>query len=235
MNFVLENSRWICKLSRDHGNLALTIPPQPRRRSPEPSPRHAQKEDTKLRLLEAAEHWFSEQGYENVSVTEVARTAGVVPSLINTYFGGKAGLLYAVVKRHNAPQFAALEAAVAAGGAPLERLDRIVATMAGMDLQRTRLLAALQGLSWNWPAETEAQNRADLRPLFEAFAAVVRDGIAEGRFRPIVPEEAVEIMWAIYTMGLRPAVFGQARPAECTARIQHWMRLLLLPNPMAEA
>lgn len=209
----------------------MTIPPRPRRQSAKSELRSQQKEDTKIRLLDAAERWFSVEGYEKVSVTEVARTAGVVPSLINAYFGGKAGLLYAVVERHNAPQFAALARVREAAGSPPERLDRVVAAMAGMDLQRARLLAALQGLSWTWPPEIEAKNLADLRPFFDTLAELVHAGIEDGSFRAVAVDDAVAVIWAVYTMGLRPAVFGHTTPEACVARIQTLLRAFLLRVP----
>ncbi|WP_200306706.1 TetR/AcrR family transcriptional regulator [Paracraurococcus ruber] len=206
----------------------MAIPPRPRRPADHPDGRARQKQGTKDRLVEAAARCFAERGYEATSVSEIAEAAGVVPSLINTYFLGKAGLLYAVVQRHNAPQFAAIAAAAAAGGTPLDRLDRVVAAMAEMDLREPRLLAALQSLSWAWPPETEAQNLAELRPVFDLLGGLVRDGIAAGQFRPLPVADAVALAWAAYTQGLRPAVFGQAAPADAAARVQALLRSLLL-------
>lgn len=209
----------------------MAIPPRPRKPRLKADNRAHQKAETKRRLLDAAEQQFSLHGYENVSLADIAAVAGVVPSLINAYFLGKAGLLYAVVTRHNAPQLAALQAAAAGPGTPAERLDRIIAIMAEMDLQRPRLIAGLQGLSWTWPPETEAQNREDLAPFFELLGRLLREGLAQGVFRPVPERLAVEAIWDVYTMGLRPAVFGQMTPGECAARIQAVLASLLRPLP----
>lgn len=201
--------------------------PVPRKKRYESESRSQQREQTKARLLDAAEARFSEAGYENVSVADIAGAAKVVPSLINTYFAGKAGLLMAVVARHNAPQWPVLMAILREDAPALDRLDRFIAAQAAMDLGKPRLLAGLQGLSWTWPPESEAANIEELRPAREALAALVRDGIAEGTIRPIPEEIAVETIIAVYTQGLRPVVFGTAEVATAATLIQQRLRALL--------
>ncbi len=198
-----------------------------RKKRYESESRSQQREQTKARLLDAAEARFSEAGYDNVSVSDIAAAAQVVPSLINSYFAGKAGLLMAVVARHNAPQWPVLMGILAERAPALDRLDRFIAAQAAMDLRRPRLLAALQGLSWTWPPESEADNLAELQPARDALAALVRDGIAEGAIRPVAPEAAVEAIMAVYVQGLRPAVFATLDGPAATALIQARLRALL--------
>jgi AcrR family transcriptional regulator len=197
----------------------MAIPPRARRARRPETPRSLKREETKQRLIEAAEEWFSEHGYENVSVSEIAARAGVVPSLINTYFLGKAGLLYAVVQRHNMPQWDVLLDAGKGEGTAFARLIRVVSLSAELDTHRIRLYAALMALSWSWPAETERQNIAERAPFIEMLRGLVREGIATGEMRAMPVEDAVDAIWWCYAMGLRPSVFGLATPAECTARI----------------
>lgn len=201
----------------------------PRKKRYESDSRSQQREQTKARLLDAAEARFSEVGYDNVSVADIATAAKVVPSLINSYFAGKAGLLMAVVARHNAPQWPVLMDILAGPAPALDRLDRFIAAQAAMDLRRPRLLAALQGLSWTWPPESEADNVAELQPVRDALAALVRDGVAAGTIRPVAPDAAVEAIMAVYVQGLRPAVFGTRDGPAATALIQERLRALLAP------
>lgn len=56
-------------------------------------------QDTKERLLEAAEHVFAERGYSGATVKEIADRAGVNISLISYHFNGKEGLLHSCVER----------------------------------------------------------------------------------------------------------------------------------------
>lgn len=56
---------------------------------------------TESALLEAAKHVFAERGFDAATTREVAARAGVNEQLIQRYFGGKNGLLLAVVERYD--------------------------------------------------------------------------------------------------------------------------------------
>jgi AcrR family transcriptional regulator len=208
---------------------AMPIPPLPRRARSGESSRSLRKEDTKRKLVDAAEDLIRERGYDDTTVTEIARRAGVVPSLINTYFNGKAGLLYAIIQRHNEPQFEATKHAAAAPGTPRERLLRVITVWAEGDLARGRLLGPLMALTWYWPAETEAQNIRDRLAFFVFVEEVLRDGAASGQFRSLPPAQAVEAIFALYTWSLRPGVFNGAPVQDCVALAMSRIDLLLAP------
>src|SRR5689334_3986528 len=59
--------------------------------------RRRDKEATKRALLAAAVAVFAERGFDGATTREVAARAGVNEGLIQRYFGGKAGLLQAIV------------------------------------------------------------------------------------------------------------------------------------------
>ena len=74
------------------------------RTAPAPSPpeaagRRRDKEVTKQALLAAGVQVFAEHGYDAATTREVAQAAGVNEQLIQRYFGGKAGLLLAIIER----------------------------------------------------------------------------------------------------------------------------------------
>ena len=59
----------------------------------------AQTQDTPVRIMQAAKNLFAENGYEGVSIKNIARTAGVNSALISYYFGGKTQLYQAVLNQ----------------------------------------------------------------------------------------------------------------------------------------
>ncbi len=61
--------------------------------------RRRDKEATKRALLEAGMRVFATRGYDAATTREVAAAAGSNEQLIQRYFGGKAGLLLAVLER----------------------------------------------------------------------------------------------------------------------------------------
>jgi AcrR family transcriptional regulator len=61
--------------------------------------RRRDKEATKRALLAAGVQVFAERGYDAATTREVAQAAGVNEQLIQRYFGGKGGLLLAIIER----------------------------------------------------------------------------------------------------------------------------------------
>jgi AcrR family transcriptional regulator len=61
--------------------------------------RRRDREGTKEALLAAAIEVFAEHGYDAATTRAVAQAAGVNEQLIQRYFGGKAGLLLAIIER----------------------------------------------------------------------------------------------------------------------------------------
>ncbi|CAH0251077.1 TetR/AcrR family transcriptional regulator [Roseomonas sp. CECT 9278] len=171
------------------------------------------------RLVEAAEKLIRERGYEATSSTDIAAEAGVAPSLINAHFLGKAGLLYAVLRNFNDQQLAATRMAASRPGTPTERLAGILHTWAECDLAEPRMYAAITGLSWSWPPETEREYAADLAIFWDVVMAVVDEGIAQGEFRRISRRDATDIIFSIHQWGMRPGIFEGADAATCAERV----------------
>jgi AcrR family transcriptional regulator len=195
----------------------MPIPPAPRRRST--AKRAEQRTRTMARLVEAAEKLIRERGYEATGVTDIAAEAGVAPSLINAYFLGKAGLLYAVLRSFNDRQLAATRMAASRPGTPTERLAGILHTWAELDLAEPRMYAAITGLSWSWPATTEREYAADLAIFWDVIMAVVDEGVARGEFRRISRRDATDMIFAIHQWGMRPGIFEGAAPHACAERV----------------
>src|SRR5262245_24598641 len=61
--------------------------------------RRRDKEATKQALLAAGVEVFAAHGYDAATTRAVAQAAGVNEQLIQRYFGGKAGLLLAIIER----------------------------------------------------------------------------------------------------------------------------------------
>lgn len=184
--------------------------------------REAQKQSTRRALLEAARSLVAERGVEGVSVVEVGRRAGVSHSLINAYFDGKAGLITALVKEFNAPQVP-LSREIADGvGVPEARLRAILLAWAEFDLADPALMRVLQAHSWDWSDVAEAENRRDREAGLEQVGRVIRDGQVEAVFRTdVVLGDMLAAIWAIYTNGLREAIYARPMlaPEEAIAAI----------------
>ncbi len=194
--------------------------------------RDRQREATIARLLDAARTLFAEHGTESVSVSEIGRAAGVSPSLINAYFDGKAGLLYALVQENNAPQLAASLEIAAGPGAAEDRFFAVLRFWAQGDLSDPGLLAILQAYSWTWPAGTETENRQERARFKAVLEDLLREGAAAGDFRAdLPPAETAVSVFAIYTWIMRMAIFEELEPEQCVERLRRHLMPILSPPP----
>jgi AcrR family transcriptional regulator len=64
----------------------------------EPRERRHDKEGRQLALLEAATSAFADYGYDAATTRDIAERAGCSEGLIHRYFGGKRGLLHAIIE-----------------------------------------------------------------------------------------------------------------------------------------
>ncbi|RMG47958.1 MAG: TetR/AcrR family transcriptional regulator [Acidobacteria bacterium] len=96
-------------------------------------------EQTRERILDAAEQLFSEQGLANTSLRAITRAAGVNPAAVHYHFGSKDGLIRELFRRRlepvNRQRLELLERAErAAGGRPLP-LETILECFLGPPLR----------------------------------------------------------------------------------------------------
>jgi len=94
-----------------------------------PGPRRRHPEDTKERLLDAAERLFAERGFEGASLRAVTHAAGTSVSAAHYHFGSKEALLVATIRRRAEPVVRAraarldeIERRAGAGPLPLEEV-----------------------------------------------------------------------------------------------------------------
>lgn len=199
-------------------------PKRPHKRTKKDS----QREATRARLLDAARRLFSEHGYEDVSVTEIAREAGVTHGSIAAHFHAKAGLLYAIVAESNEAQIERSREAVELDGKTLDRLRRLVEIWAEGDAADPVLLSVMEAYFWQWPPETEVENRAQLERVFKTPRAIIQKGIEDGELRADLDiDRLIKVLFATYTLGLRPAIYDNKSPSDCADEISEQYELIL--------
>lgn len=193
--------------------------------------RNARSQETRDALMAAARVLFAAEGYDGVSVTEIARKAKVSASLINAYFDGKAGLLYALVEANNSPQEQMSRTLTEDGGPPLDRLRAMLMIWARGDLQDRRVLQVMHSYSWQWSPETEEKNSQN-RTMFIGFLTrVIADAQAEGVIASTHdPALLADALFALYTWKMRDAVFGDWTPEAAVEAL--WKQAMALLQPV---
>lgn len=102
--------------------------------------------DPAARIIEAADALFCEQGYDGVSMRDVARRAGVNKASVFYYFNSKDELFKKVLDAYYEAHRAALAEAYESEGTIGERLHRVVDGYLDFMIDNTRYAKLVQGL-----------------------------------------------------------------------------------------
>ncbi len=145
--------------------------------------------DARSVLLDTASALMREGDTVDVSLSELAKRSGLNSALVKYYFGNKAGLLKALIEREWAAIVASVDLLLAKDADPETKL-RI--HMAGVvdNFFRTpythRLLMRL--IRESEPDEAQRLSDSYLKPLLDAYDALIGEGVAKGVFRPVDPQ-----------------------------------------------
>ena len=206
---------------------------------PKPSAERDAENETREKLVVAAENLFAQHGYQGVSVRAIAAIAGVNWSLLGYYFRGKEGLLFEVYRRHchalNAERFQLLKAARAERQPP--QLEKVIEAfvLPALSVAQTqsggapfsRLRAVLAAENSKLLDQLVAEN-------FDTSSAQFIDALCE--CLPELPRD--EVLWrfhfmlgTIYYTATGPhriKAFSQGRcdPADTSENVKHLIPFL---------
>jgi AcrR family transcriptional regulator len=120
---------------------------------------------TREAILDAARRTFAEQGYQQATIRDVARLAGVDPALVHHYFGTKQGLFVAAVQL------------------PVNPVEQLMAVLAEDPDQAGERMVELFLSVWD--------HAADQSPLLALLRSAVGDEHAAAMLREFITEEVL--------------------------------------------
>ena len=176
-------------------------------------------DDTRDRILDAAEQLFAEHGVEGASLRQITREADVNIAAIHYHYGSRDGLVRAVLDRVVAPinrmRIEMLDAALEAGGAKPLRLDVILDAFIRPDLvaieqlrDETRGVAMARFLG-----RTYSQPSAFVQGIMREQFATIADRFLPELARTLPRVDADEIWWRMNcVVGVIVSLFAQATP-----------------------
>lgn len=170
-----------------------------------------QAEETRARILAAAEECFARYGYDATGVAEICASAGLSKGAFYHHFASKQEVFLALLQRW----VGATDAQMAALRNEAASVPESLIAMAGMvgEILRTasdKLPIYLE--FWSKAARDEQVWRGTVEPLHrfrDFFAAMVEAGTAEGSLRPVDPQVAA---WAILALGAGLLMAGLLDP-----------------------
>lgn len=145
-----------------------------------PRPSKAHRVDT---IVESARKVFCSYGFENGSIGNIAKDAGIAEGTIYSYFDSKRALLDEVLRRHYSALFHDIEQTLPSIQGPTNRLRYLIrrtlfTILDDRGMSRLRSLYARQADSER-PSLAQDQNRR----MASMMAIEIRAGIKDGSFR----------------------------------------------------
>lgn len=140
------------------------------------------------KILDAAEALFARRGYAAVGMSEIAEAVGLSKSSLFHHFPTKAQLYAATADRILRALETTLSSALAAGGTPVERLDRWVDTIADLfgaheTYARLLLRSMFEDDELSGAFEEERAVNATLERVIGAAMQLLREGMGSGALR----------------------------------------------------
>lgn len=140
-------------------------------------------------LLNAASDLMIETGTHDVSLHAIARKAGVTAPLVKYYFGGKDGLLIALVERDTARSLGQLDELLAMAIDPVSKMRIHIMGIVRTYSRYPYLLGLFNQLLRGANAEASDRIKGSfVMPLIQAQRQIVEEGVAAGVFRPLDPD-----------------------------------------------
>ncbi|MEU5992006.1 TetR/AcrR family transcriptional regulator [Spirillospora sp. NPDC047418] len=174
----------------------MTDNPEPARRVP--------REEVRRRLLDEAVRVFTERGYDDARIEDIAHAAGFTKGAVYSNFGGKQGLFGAVLGRGAEDELATVIAEIdrtADADTMIERVAGLIADRIVTDTGRGQL-----GLEFAARASRDERTRAVLAPMRRAQRDTAARAIAEVTDRtggtPAVTAELAGLILHCLTNGL---------------------------------
>ena len=138
-------------------------------------------------LIDAAKSLMVERGSIEVSLSEIAQKSGLNSALVKYYFGGKQGLLLALLEDVLGPSMVQMEGLVTMDMSPVEKLKLHVKGIINIYF-RYPFINRLIHYLFEDPAAGEKVAETISRPLAQTQRGLIEQGIAEGVFKPIDPK-----------------------------------------------
>jgi TetR/AcrR family transcriptional regulator len=160
---------------------------KPRSRRGRPSKQEtARRGDARQLLLDAAHEAMIAKDSVDVSVMEIAERAGQSPAVVQYHFGGKDGLLRALMRRGTDRSVAQLTELAGLDMPADRKLAAHIRGLVNAYYQAPYVNALFRHLSDLAPeGETEAVFREFSQPIVRFYEKVLAQGVAEGLFRDV--------------------------------------------------
>jgi AcrR family transcriptional regulator len=166
-------------------------------------------EDTRARIMEAAEALFRRLGFAKTAVADIAAELDMSPANVYRFFPSKNAIVEAICQRCLAEVESNAWAVARDKGPAGPRLERLILEILKYhkenvltDQRVNDLVVAAIELSWN-------AIRAHKDVMRTVVEVILRDGIESGEFEAVEPRETAELILRSLMVFTHPMVIGQ--------------------------
>lgn len=190
--------------------------------------RQSQKEATRRRVLEAARALFDTIGYEDATIREIARQAGVSVGSVFTTFASKGEILSQVMQERLEPLYAELDRVMPhLRGPTVDRLRTMFAIHFNFETAHTRLFLSHIAAAYDPTLPPSARPYGKTPRLQEVIRECLTKGVAQGDVDPALDlQEVIDLLMAAYAWTYRLAVRGQGSAEAMTAVMDRQIGLI---------
>jgi AcrR family transcriptional regulator len=193
-------------------------------------------EDTRARIMEAAEKLFRQLGFAKTAVADIAAELGMSPANIYRFFPSKNAIVEAICRRCLSEVDEKAWAVARSRGPAAARLERLVLEI--LAYHKENLLTdkrvndiVLIAIEDSWDA---IQAHKDV--IRNVVELIVRDGIEAGEFEAVDPPETARLMMRSLVAFMHPVLISQCLAdeedveAEARATVRFLLRAIT-PRP----
>ena len=174
--------------------------------NPQPRPRP---DDTRARIIEAADSLFRRLGFAKTAVADIAAELGMSPANVYRFFSSKNAIVEAICQRYLGEIEAGAWAVVHAKASAATRIERlfleILAYHSKNFISEKRVHdIVLVAIEHSWTAISA--HKEVIRAIIERM---LRDGIESGEFQAVDPRETADLMLRSMVCFTHPVLIGQ--------------------------
>jgi AcrR family transcriptional regulator len=145
--------------------------------------------EKKDHILDVAEELFSTNGFDGVSVRDLAKKADINIAMISYYFGSKENLYVSILERKMITIRQDIQSAFPNGGGAWDKLSYIIDNYVDRMVENRRFM----NIVFTELGTIQRENISNfLRSRFvdnqNAFREIIQQGIADGEFRKVDPQ-----------------------------------------------
>ncbi len=161
---------------------------------------HLPRDTRRQQILNAALQLFVERGYEDSSVDEIARVAGLSKGSIYWYFKSKLDILFSLTDRYveeSQAEVVRLAAEDKYGTEALYKAHRDLDEQKQASPEKDKLLSQLLGLAARYP-EIRERMRDYYRGWDDVTANLIQNAVNNGKFAPVDAKALAQAICALY-------------------------------------